>query len=303
MTFKAIFKDSSFLFQILMLICLVLLGMFVLTVLFDLILWIKGGFSTKLFVDSLAVFQSAEMIRIVMFFQSICLFFLPAILAAYLFGDNVSAYLHTKVQMKSQVILLVVVSMVVLLPFLNFVLQLNESLKLPGSLKAVEDWMMKMEEDRQQMNEIMLYAPNISVLIFNLIVVGVIVSVGEEFIFRGVLQNIFHKIIRNEHLIIWVVAIIFSAVHFQFYGFIPRVLLGAYLGYLLYYTQSIWAPVLAHFINNVLGVLTYYIFQNSDQQIDRIENFGTGSGWWWALISLLLWSLIFIQIKKTCRER
>ena len=85
---------------------------------------------------------------------------------------------------------------------------------------------------------------------------AVAAGITEEFLFRGALQRIIGKWTYNHHIIIWSAAIIFSTFHMQFFGFLPRMLLGAYFGYLLYWTRNIWIPVFAHFVNNAIAVIS-----------------------------------------------
>jgi membrane protease YdiL (CAAX protease family) len=101
--------------------------------------------------------------------------------------------------------------------------------------------------------------------IINLIVIAVVAGVTEEFLFRGALLHIVRQKIKNYHIAIWIVAILFSAIHFQFYGFIPRMILGAYLGYLVYWTKNIWVPVFAHFFHNAVS----FIGMSSDSLRDN----------------------------------
>ena len=93
-------------------------------------------------------------------------------------------------------------------------------------------------------------------MFFNLIVIAVAAGITEEFLFGGALQRIIGKWTYNHHIIIWSAAIIFSTFHMQFFGFLPRMLLGAYFGYLLYWTRNIWIPVFAHFVNNAIAVIS-----------------------------------------------
>ena len=102
----------------------------------------------------------------------------------------------------------------------------------------------------------MLAGRGIITLFFNLIVIAVAAGITEEFLFRGALQRIIEKWTYNHHIIIWSAAIIFSTFHMQFFGFLPRMLLGAYFGYLLYWTRNIWIPVFAHFVNNAIAVIS-----------------------------------------------
>jgi len=106
------------------------------------------------------------------------------------------------------------------------------------------------------------------------------------------------KAFKNVHVAIWTTAIIFSAIHFQFFGFLPRMLLGALFGYVLIYTGSIWMPVLAHFINNSVGVLGYYLAQNtnliSEEQVESTE-----VSWLIALSSTVIVLAIILLMKRS----
>ncbi|MEL7006274.1 MAG: CPBP family intramembrane glutamic endopeptidase, partial [Bacteroidota bacterium] len=92
-----------------------------------------------------------------------------------------------------------------------------------------------------------------------IIVIAVIPAIGEEIVFRGMLQNELHTASKNAHVAIWVSAIIFSAIHMQFFGFFPRLLLGALFGYLYYWSGNLIIPILAHFINNGFSLVLVYL--------------------------------------------
>ncbi|MCK5209782.1 MAG: CPBP family intramembrane metalloprotease, partial [Cyclobacteriaceae bacterium] len=104
--------------------------------------------------------------------------------------------------------------------------------------------------------------------ILAIIVIAVIPGVGEELLFRGFIQNILKRIFKNDHIAIWVAAILFSAIHFQFYGFIPRMLLGALFGYLYVWTGNLLIPIVAHFLNNSISLFALYIYQKGLIDID-----------------------------------
>jgi hypothetical protein len=82
--------------------------------------------------------------------------------------------------------------------------------------------------------------------------------------------------LKNSHLAIVVTALFFSAFHFQFFSFLPRFILGIILGYLMYYGRSIWYPILAHFVNNAMGVI-YYYFSSRGSADDMLEEIGTST--------------------------
>jgi membrane protease YdiL (CAAX protease family) len=131
--------------------------------------------------------------------------------------------------------------------------------------------------------------------------IAVLPAVGEELLFRGVIQKLFSKITRSHHWGIWISAILFSALHLQFYGFIPRLLLGAMFGYLLVWSGSLWLPILAHFINNAAAVTALFMIDHGYLN-PSIEEFGAGvDDWHIGLFSLSAGLLILLTIKKQQR--
>src|SRR5690554_5832087 len=97
--------------------------------------------------------------------------------------------------------------------------------------------------------------------ILALIVIGLIPAVGEELLFRGLVQNQIGAITKNIHVAIWLAAFLFSTFHFQFYGFVPRMFLGVLFGYLYYWSGNLFIAMLAHFINNGLTLILLYMYQ------------------------------------------
>jgi membrane protease YdiL (CAAX protease family) len=132
-------------------------------------------------------------------------------------------------------------------------------------------------------------------LLVNLFMIGILASVGEELIFRGLLQRLLFGLVRNVHVAIIITAILFSAFHFQFFSFLPRLILGLILGYLMFYGRSIWYPILAHFVNNTMGVIYYYFYARGGAN-DMLEEIGTSSYVpVAAVISLLVFVLLFLM--------
>ena len=116
--------------------------------------------------------------------------------------------------------------------------------------------MRQWEELAEQLTQTLLSSDRIDILLANLFVVAILAALTEECFFRGTLQRILSRFHAKPHVVIWTAAILFSAFHLQFYGFFPRMLLGAYFGYLLLWSRSIWLPIFAHFINNAIAVIT-----------------------------------------------
>ena len=105
------------------------------------------------------------------------------------------------------------------------------------------------------MFELIITGKTFGAMLFNLFMIAVLPAIGEEFIFRGVFQKILYNLIKNNHLAVWMTAFIFSAIHLQFYGFIPRLILGLAFGYLFLWSRTIWLPVIAHFVNNAVPTI------------------------------------------------
>ena len=161
-------------------------------------------------------------------------------------------------------------------------------------MKDAEISMRKMEDQAQIFSEVFLNTATIQGLIINILLIGVLAAVGEEIFFRGLLQNLFLKGTGNAHVAIWISAFLFSFIHFQFFGFFPRMLLGAMIGYLFYWSGSLWAAILAHFINNAVSVVAYYLVNTGVVE----ENVAEQSNIVAALISVPLVIILLIIFKR-----
>lgn len=148
---------------------------------------------------------------------------------------------------------------ITILPVVGLIAYLNQLIQLPDFMSSIEEWMRAKDDEATE--ALMMITANKSVgnLILNLLVLGVFPAICEEFFFQGALQPLLTQWTKNKHIAIWLTAFIFSAIHFQFYGFIPRFLLGAYLGYLLIWSNSLWLPILAHMLHNVCSLLAEFV--------------------------------------------
>jgi len=155
-------------------------------------------------------------------------------------------------------LLLVVGIMFASMPLIEFLSNLNQKMVLPHFLK----WMRDSEDSAEKLTNALLKMDNIGQMVFNLIFIGLFTAIVEEFMFRGVMQTIFIKWFKNKHAAIWLTAILFSAFHMEFFGFLPRMMLGVLFGYFVVYSGSIWPAVLGHFINNGTDVVLTYLSQH-----------------------------------------
>ena len=148
----------------------------------------------------------------------------------------------------------------------------NMNLKFPEFLKEFETWARDAEDKTAQLTKIMTDFGSVGDLMIGLIVIALLPAIGEELVFRGMFQNEFFRGTGNIHLAIWASALIFSAIHFQFYGFIPRVLLGALFGYLYYWSGTLLVPMFAHFFNNAFGVVMIYLHRHEITDLNVEDN-------------------------------
>jgi membrane protease YdiL (CAAX protease family) len=200
--------------------------------------------------------------KVLLFFQHIGLFILPALVFNQVFSfRGTGSFLFWGIPVKPARVLLVIVLMIFALPVINYLVTLNGSMQLGKSMSDVERAIRAMEEDRQQLTSQILSATGWG-FVANILVIAVIPPIGEEFIFRGVLQKLLARWYGNVHLAIWLSAFFFSALHFEFYGFLPRLMLGVMFGYIVIWTGSVWYAVIAHFMNNMSALaIAWYIGQ------------------------------------------
>jgi len=147
-------------------------------------------------------------------------------------------------------------------------LKMNQEMVLPEFLKAFEEWARALEEKAAEQTQALTRMDSLADLMITLVVIAMLPAIGEEFVFRGLIQNELHLGSRNIHLSIWVAAIFFSAIHFQFFGFLPRMMLGALFGYLYYWSANLWVPIFAHFVNNAIQILALYYYQRGSFEFD-----------------------------------
>lgn len=164
-----------------------------------------------------------------------------------------------------------VLGMLILLtatPLIDFTYQLNRLITFPESLSALEESMKESSEANEKLTLLFLQAPQFTDLLINLLVLALIPAIGEELMFRGAGMPLMREWTKNWHLAIWITAAIFSFVHMDLYGFVPRLLLGGLLGYLFVWTGSLWVPILAHAFNNAAQVTLVYLHEHGMIQFD-----------------------------------
>lgn len=154
------------------------------------------------------------------------------------------------------------------LPAITWLAEFNQQMIMPNFMSGFEIWAKREEENMKSMTEYITQFTSNGQFFFGLIVIALIPAIGEEFVFRGVIQNIFTIYFRNRHIAIWVAAILFSAIHMQFYGFLPRMLLGAMFGYLYVWSGNMLVPMLGHFANNGFSLFLLHMKNTGNVKMD-----------------------------------
>ena len=241
---------------------------------------------------------SVSALKWIQFFQSAAMFLLPPLCMAYLWSEQPLEWLKVKgerLKVKSEGVWAVVL-MLVALPAINLLAHINEQMALPAFLEPLEAWMKTQEETAKLLTEQFMHVTTFDGLIINLLLMALLPAVSEELTFRGVLMNLFKvkgerlevKGERVPHLAIWCSAILFSAIHLQFYGFVPRMLMGALFGYMLAWTGSLWIPILMHFTNNALAVIFYFVSLRAGWDIEMMDAIGTNDTLWLGVVSMVI---------------
>lgn len=230
------------------------------------------------------------------------LFILSSFLLAWLFGRRIFQYLYLNRFPRIEIYLLSALVIFAALPLINYILELNMQMHLPKYLQPVEEWMRRTEAAAERTTLAFLRVDTISGLFFNLFMIAVIPALGEELMFRGVIQRIFLRWSSSTHIAVWTSALIFSAIHLQFFGFFPRMILGALFGYMVVWSGSIWPAILAHFVNNAAAVIAFYLFHHQLTD-DTLQNIGKGNdGIYLALLSLLVTLALLVAIRRLGRK-
>jgi uncharacterized protein len=255
------------------------------------------GVGLKDLISSISDFSDPKTMRMLQFFQviqSFGLFIVPALLAGYFFERNSIRYLRLDQPSRLPVYLFTLFLMFASLPFINWMVTMNEAIQLPGFLKGIEDWMKTTEQEAAKLTEAFMNMPTLGGFLFNMVMIALLPAIGEEFMFRGLLQRLLKEWLGNIHVAVFISAFLFSALHMQFYGFFPRMMLGIIFGYLFFWSGSLWVPVWAHFVNNGSAVIISYLGQRGILNGDY-ENFGTTENVFFILLSgLAVPALMFI---------
>ncbi len=247
-----------------------------------------NDYSSKVTIHFLKYFQVVNQIGF---------FILPAFMYAYLENRRPASYLKLNTGINLAFLLAASILIIVSIPAINWLVEINEGMKLPEFLKGLEDWMRNSENKTNQLTEAFLNVNTFGGLVVNLLIIALLAAIGEELLFRGVILQLFVEWFKNKHLAIIVSAILFSALHLQFYGFLPRMMLGILFGYIFIWSGSLWLPIVLHFIFNGITVVAAYLYHKGSIETD-VESFGASDNLFLVLTSFLLIVLLLFVMYR-----
>ena len=206
--------------------------------------------------------MTAPSTRILAVIQDLVLFMLPALVTAMLVTRLPATLLMLDRRPDGRMLMWGLLALVLAVPAMETLIAWNNAIQLPP---AIEEQLRQSEMQAQKMIEVMLGGHSAGSLVMGILLVGMLAPLAEELFFRGCLQRLFTTGGMNGHVAVWLTAAIFSALHGQVYGFVPRMVLGALFGYAALWGRSLWVPVLMHALNNTLYVVARYVGQGSGE--------------------------------------
>lgn len=215
--------------------------------------------------------------RIALVIQDIVMFILPALIVAVIATRRPADFLCVDRYPSFNNVMLVLMAVIVSAPAMNVIINWNQNIHLPECMAGIEQWMRQSETSAGEfMNKVTGGNATVGGLIISILIIGVMAGFSEELFFRGTLQRSMQTSRVNPHMAIWTTAIIFSAIHLQFFGFVPRMLLGAFFGYLVWWSGSLWLAIAGHTFNNSMAIVVMWLYRRSGGNVNA-DSLGTGA--------------------------
>ena len=225
---------------------------------------------------------------------SVIAFGLPGIVVAFFSKDKLVSELgFVRIKNWNQIGLVILIAITGL--FLSGALgDLTEKIPIPVALK---NWATQMEDQYKKALYAMTQMKSVLDLLFAIIAVAVVPAIVEELFFRASLQKILMDWTGKPYVAIIVTAVIFSAFHFSYFGFLSRMSLGIILGIIYYYTKTIWLPMLMHFINNGIGIAILYFVRNDPKKMDAVID--GNLPFYWVAVAILIVTVLCKKLKES----
>ena len=250
--------------------------------------------------------QTATTLRIATLINDIIMFVMPPVICAVIYSYRPAEYLRVASAPSLTPLILAVGTMICSIPMMNMIIEWNEGLSLPSSLAAMESWMREAEQRAGDTVNTLMGGSSAGSLILSILIVGVLAGFSEELFFRGGIQRLLVSGRVNPHVAIWVTAFLFSAIHLQFFGFFPRLLLGAFFGYLLYWTKNLWVPIVCHILNNSIVATVTWMTARGSATSGGLNEIGTAVSahqLLWVTVSIIMTFMLLMTLKLQMRSR
>lgn len=234
------------------------------------------------------------MLKVLQVVQAIGAFIIPPFVWAYICSPNAASTLRVN---KKPTLLFVICAIVLIAAsqvLIGLMSEWNKQMHFPQAFKNIEVWMQNLESQGEVLTKAFLQGKTIVDLLINLFVIALLPAIGEELLFRAAVQPLLKKLVGNIHVAIFLTAIIFSAIHMQFYGFLPRMFMGVILGYAYYWSGTLWIPIVMHLINNGLGVISFWLGYNDSEN--------SFLPWYWNLLGFAFTSIAIIVMQQNQKE-
>ena len=277
MTSKGLMADRSYWNKFMVLVSLILIWTVLLTAIGFLIGYFGYGIDLRQAnaTSDLTDPNVMSLLKTLQILTQFGMFVFPSIIMAWLVSGTVFKWFKMDKNPGLIPILSCILIMLCSTPFVNWMVMLNEGMTFPSSLEFLETYMKEMEQTAADLTDAFLDVVTIKGVLLNLFMIAIIPAIGEELLFRGIIQRWLGEWLDNPHVAIVIAAAIFSAVHFQFYGFIPRMVFGILFGYMYLWSGSLWLPIIAHLTNNTTAVILSYYSNSGKLPFDQDE-IGTG---------------------------
>ncbi len=294
-------EDKSYFLQLLFLVAIIIAALIFFNI-FALIaaapFWGLDAIMDAAALKSLDDPNSINFLKYLQVVNQLALFIIAPLFFVFLVSRKKRAYLALDKGVDSKMLMFSIIAIYAILPFVSWIGEINHNMQLPSFMSGVESWMLNNERQAADTMLAFLNVDGIFPRLFNLFMIALIPGIGEELLFRGVFQKIFKDWTKSIHWAVFLSAFIFSFFHLQFYGFLPRFVLGLVLGYSFVYTGSLWVPIILHFLNNATALIYMYSTNTTEIIGEDIESIGSTNSWVVAIFSLMIVVTIFIYMRN-----
>lgn len=228
--------------------------------------------------------------------QSVFAFILPAYILARFSSFQPFNWLKLSKIPSVKSIIGIVIVYFLSMPAMEWLIEWNQRIHLPHAFQSFENTLREWETNNEAISTILLSTNSVIQIIIGILVIGIITGFSEEIFFRGGFQGILERTNIGNSVAVWIAAILFSTLHFQFFGFFPRLLMGVFFGYLLVCSGNLWTSIFAHALNNSIVVVTAGIYGES--QFSTLHQGLAYSDLLLPIFSFVFTSLFFILFRK-----